>query len=96
MRKTYKLQRVENLPRPAEIKEGVFYLSEDGKDSVHKCPCGCGEEIYLLLNSKDIDDFSYDCNVINNELTTLRPEVYNSRCKTCYTIRENKVSMVKL
>ena len=67
MRETYKLQRVENLPRPAEIEEGVFYLSEDGKDSVHKCPCGCGEEIYLLLNSKDIDDFSYDCNVINNE-----------------------------
>lgn len=72
---------------PNEIEPGVLYISEKYETAIHKCCCGCGEEVVTpltpvkwLLRRK-------------GNLVTLYPSIGNwtFKCKSHYWIRQNKV-----
>lgn len=49
--KTVKLQDVEFIPE--HIDEGVLYVSRRYATAVHKCCCGCGQEVVTPLSPRD-------------------------------------------
>jgi len=45
---------------PLEIKDGVLYISIKYGTAIHKCPCGCGNEIVTPFEEKFGWIFSYN------------------------------------
>jgi len=72
---------------PERLDEGVVYISRRYGTAVHKCCCGCGEEVVTPLNPADWS-LRVDGNVI-----TLSPSIGNwsYACQSHYLIRRSKV-----
>lgn len=72
---------------PDDLEEGHLYISLDYGVAIHKCACGCGEEVVTPL-SPDGWSMTY-----NGESITLSPSIGNwsFRCKSHYWIRSNKI-----
>lgn len=72
---------------PERLDEGVLYISKRYGTAVHKCCCGCGEEVVTPLNPADWS-LRMDGNVI-----TLSPSIGNwsYACQSHYWIRRSKV-----
>jgi hypothetical protein len=87
MRKIAKLAHrfVEFIPEG--IEEGVLYVSMDHATAIHKCCCGCGNEVVTPLSPTDWT-LIYDGTSI-----TLHPSIGNwgSACQSHYWIRGDSV-----
>jgi len=72
---------------PERLEEGVLYISHRYKTAIHKCACGCGEEIVTPLNPADWSIWIEDGNA------TLEPSIGNWSldCQSHYYIREGNV-----
>ena len=72
---------------PERLGNGVLYVSQRYGTDVHKCCCGCGEEVVTPLNPTD-----WSLRVDNN-LVTLHPSIGNwsFACQSHYWIRRSKV-----
>lgn len=72
---------------PERLDEGVLYISQRYGTAVHKCCCGCGEEVVTPLNPTDWS-LRLDGNVV-----TLHPSIGNwsYECRSHYVIRRSKV-----
>jgi len=72
---------------PERIESGVLYISQRYGTAMHKCCCGCGEEVVTPLNPTD---WSFR---IEGDLVTLHPSIGNwsFSCKSHYWIRKGKV-----
>ena len=72
---------------PEQLSEGVLYVSMRYGTAVHKCCCGCGEEVVTPLNPTD---WSIQ---INESGVTLHPSIGNwsFACRSHYLIRNSKV-----
>lgn len=72
---------------PDSIEEGVVYISMPFSTAVHKCFCGCGNEVVTPLGSTDWR-LTRDGNSI-----TLDPSIGNwsFHCKSHYWIIKNQV-----
>lgn len=72
---------------PEQLDEGVLYISQRYGTAVHKCCCGCGEEVVTPLNPTDWS-LRLDGNVV-----TLHPSIGNwsYACRSHYVIRRSKV-----
>lgn len=72
---------------PERLENGMLYISRRYGTAVHKCCCGCGEEVVTPLNPTD---WSVQ---INNNLVTLYPSIGNwsFACQSHYWIRGSKV-----
>lgn len=72
---------------PERIEEGLLYVSHRYKTAVHKCACGCGEEVVTPLSPAD---WSIQ---IENGAATLDPSIGNwsFACRSHYLIRKGKV-----
>lgn len=72
---------------PDELDEGVLYISLDYNIAVHKCACGCGEEVVTPIAP---DGWSM---IYNGEAISLTPSIGNwsYKCKSHYWIKENKI-----
>lgn len=72
---------------PDRLQEGVLYISEQYGTVVHKCCCGCGEEVVTPLTPADWQ--------LRREgaAVSLVPSIgnWNFRCKSHYWIRRNRV-----
>ena len=74
---------VEFIPEP--IEEGVLYISIKYCTAVHKCICGCGNEVVTPLSPTDWEL------IFNGKTVSLSPSIgnWNFECKSHYFITRN-------
>jgi Family of unknown function (DUF6527) len=72
---------------PTKLEEGVLYVSMTYATVLHKCCCGCGNEVVTLLSPADWR-LTFD-----GETISLHPSVGNwgLSCQSHYWIDRNKV-----
>lgn len=72
---------------PEQIQEHRLYICERYKTAIHKCCCGCGEEVVTPLSPADWSVIKHGNTV------SLTPSVGNWSfdCKSHYLIRRNQV-----
>lgn len=72
---------------PDKIDEGVLYISERYKTAIHKCCCGCGEEVVTPLLPADWSVRR------TGSAVSLHPSIGNwsCACRSHYWIRANRV-----
>jgi len=76
---------------PDDLKEGVIYVSIPFATAVHKCCCGCGNEVVTPLSPTDWQ-LTFDGASIS-----LYPSIgnWNFDCKSHYLIIRDKVQWVE-
>lgn len=88
--KTVEVKHVYVDYMPDVLEEGIIYISELCKVSIHNCLCGCGEETVLpLMNGqwtllKNGDKISFTPSIGN----------FQFACKSHYIITNNKANFV--
>lgn len=72
---------------PEEVEEGVLYISIDYRTAIHKCACGCGNEVTTPFS---VTDWRL---IFNGEAITLRPSIGNWRfpCQSHYWITNGRI-----
>ena len=72
---------------PDEIENGILYISIEYCTSIHKCGCGCGNEVVTPI-SPDGWHLTFD-----GESISLSPSIgnWNLECRSHYWIIKNKV-----
>lgn len=78
---------VQYIPPTDSVEEGKLYISSEFQTVIHKCCCGCGEEVVTPLNSAQWQITNKDGQV------SLFPSIGNwsYTCKSHYFIRNNRV-----
>lgn len=77
---------VQYVPPADSLKEGELYISEEFQTVVHKCCCGCGEEVVTPLNPAQWRLSEKDGKV------SLHPSIGNwsYQCQSHYFIKDNR------
>lgn len=72
---------------PDRLEEGVLYICERYGTAIHKCCCGCGEEVVTPLSPADWAIHRV------GEAVTLSPSIGNwsFKCRSHYLISNNRV-----
>ena len=72
---------------PNELKEGTLYVCMGLATVVHKCCCGCGNEVVTPLSPSDWKL------IFDGETITLHPSIGNwgFKCQSHYWIRDSRV-----
>lgn len=72
---------------PAQLQEGVLYVSLAYATAVHKCACGCGHEVVTPFSPTDWHM------VFNGETVSLAPSIGNWSfpCRSHYWIERGRV-----
>jgi hypothetical protein len=70
---------------PEQIEEGVLYISIEYCTAVHKCICGCGNEVVTPLSPTGWEL------TFNGKSVSLNPSIgnWNFECKSHYFISRN-------
>src|SRR5690349_17052399 len=76
---------VKNIPE--QLEDGILYVSVEYATAIHKCCCGCGEQVVTPL-SPTRWKMTFDGKTIS-----LRPSIGNwsFKCRSHYWITENRV-----
>lgn len=82
-------QYVETIPD--RVQDGVLYISEEYSTAVHKCCCGCGQEVVTPLGPTDWNV------TIENEKICVRPSIGNWSfpCQSHYWIDRGHIRWAK-
>lgn len=72
---------------PDQLEEGVLYITIEYTTAVHKCVCGCGNEVVTPLSPTDWQ-LTFD-----GETVSLKPSIgnWNFECKSHYWIINNRI-----
>ena len=72
---------------PAELDEGVIYISTTYATATHRCCCGCGKEVVTPLSPTDWTL------IFDGDSVTLDPSIGNCSfpCRSHYWIRNDRV-----
>lgn len=72
---------------PEDVEEGIVYISLKYRSVIHKCCCGCGNEVNTPLSPVDWKL------IFDGESISLYPSIgnWNFECQSHYWIRDNKV-----
>lgn len=72
---------------PDKIEEYVLYISIPYCTAIHKCVCGCGNEVVTPLSPTDWE-LTFD-----GKTVSLNPSIgnWNFKCKSHYFITRNKI-----
>lgn len=72
---------------PDVLEDGVLYISVEYCSAIHKCVCGCGNQVVTPLSPTDWQ-FTFDGKSIS-----LYPSIGNwyFECKSHYWIRKNEI-----
>jgi len=75
---------------PNELEDGILYVSITYTTLLHKCACGCGNEVVTPLSPSDWQL------TFNGETISLFPSIGNWSfpCRSHYWIRKNKIVWV--
>jgi hypothetical protein len=76
---------VKNIPD--DIENGVIYISIEYATAIHRCCCGCGEEVVTPFSPTDWQ-LTFD-----GETISLYPSIgnWNFPCRSHYWITQNQV-----
>jgi len=76
---------------PEHIEEGVLYISNRYSTAVHRCCCGCGQQVVTPLSPAE---WSVKC---SGERVSLWPSIGNWSypCRSHYVIRDSRVLVAK-
>lgn len=76
---------------PEEIEEGILYISISFSTAIHKCVCGCGNEVVTPISRKGWK-LSFD-----GESVSLSPSIgsWNLTCRSHYFITNNKIKWAR-
>ena len=76
---------------PDVLEDGVLYISIEYSSAIHKCPCGCGNEVVTPLSPTDWE-LTFD-----GKSVSLSPSIgnWNFECKSHYWIIKNKVRFAR-
>lgn len=87
--KTLRHKFVEFIPELLE--GGVLYISIEYSTAVHKCVCGCGNEVVTPFSPKDWE-LRFD-----GKTVSLNPSIGNwgFECRSHYFIIRNKIRMAR-
>jgi hypothetical protein len=87
--KIIKHEFVEFIPDPEDMEEGVIYVSIEYDTAIHKCMCGCGQQVVTPLSPTDWKL------IYNGESISLQPSIGNwdFKCRSHYWIKNGKVQM---
>jgi hypothetical protein len=87
--KTVQHQFVEFIPE--QIEEGILYISLPYSTAVHRCICGCGNEVVTPISPKDWQ-LTFDGNYVS-----LFPSIgnWNFRCRSHYWIKKNVIEQAE-
>ena len=83
--KTLKHEFIEFVPDVLE--DGILYVSVLHCSAIHKCVCGCGNEVVTPISP---DDWQLS---FNGKSVSLRPSIgnWNFECKSHYWITNNEI-----
>ncbi len=72
---------------PAELDEGIVYVSIEYATASHLCCCGCGEKVVTPMTPTDWKI------IFNGEAVSLHPSIGNwgFECRSHYWIKEDRV-----
>lgn len=72
---------------PEKVEEGILYISIEYCTAIHKCVCGCGNEVVTPLSPTDWRL------TFNGKDISLHPSIgnWNFECKSHYWIKNNDV-----
>ena len=72
---------------PDRIEEGILYISVEYCTAIHKCVCGCGNEVVTPLSPTDWEL------TFNGESVSLSPSIGNwsFECQSHYWIIKNRI-----
>ena len=72
---------------PDKVEEGILYISIEYCTTIHKCVCGCGNEVVTPLSPTDWR-LSF-----NGKTVSLYPSIgnWNFDCQSHYWIKNNKI-----
>ncbi len=73
---------------PEKINSGVLYVSIPYATAVHKCCCGCGNEVVTPITPTDWQM------IFNGETVSLNPSIGNwsFECRSHYWIKNNQIA----
>jgi Family of unknown function (DUF6527) len=76
---------------PETLEQGVLYVSVEYATAIHKCCCGCGNEVVTPLSPKDWK-LTFD-----GETVSLYPSIgnWNFGCRSHYWITKNRVEWAR-
>ena len=83
--KTLQYKFVEFMPE--KIEEGMLYISVEYCTAIHKCVCGCGNEVVTPISPTDWK-LTFD-----GESISLSPSIgnWNFECRSHYWITNNNI-----
>lgn len=76
---------------PDVLEDGILYISIEYCSAIHKCVCGCGNEVVTPLSPNDWQ-LTFD-----GKTVSLYPSIgnWNFECKSHYWIIHNKVKFAR-
>lgn len=83
---------VKYMPPHTEMEQDVVYISKEFLISIHKCLCGCGEQVVLPINSES----GWQLLEHSDGRISFTPSIGNFRykCKSHYIITNNIANFV--
>ena len=75
---------------PEILEDGVIYISVEYGTAIHKCCCGCGNQVVTPFSPRDWKL------IFDGEAVSLYPSIgnWNFKCESHYWIRNNQVEWV--
>jgi len=76
---------------PDVIEEEILYISIDYCTSIHKCICGCGNEVVTPISPTDWEI------IFDGKTVSLNPSIgnWNFECKSHYWITKSKIRFAR-
>jgi len=90
MRRAFTHEFVDHVP--STLRDGTVYVSIRFATAVHKCACGCGEEVVTPITPTDWQ-LTFD-----GETVSLHPSIgnWNLPCQSHYFIKRDTIQWVPL
>ncbi len=72
---------------PNEVEDGIIYVSMQYCTAIHKCACGCGNEVVTPISPSDWKIF------FDGKSITLSPSIgnWNFKCRSHYWIKNSEI-----
>lgn len=82
---------VENIPEKSKLEDDVLYISLKYNVAIHKCACGCGNEVITPFHKRKGWILSYD-----GKNVSLSPSIgnWNLPCNSHYLIEDGDVIFI--
>ena len=76
---------------PDVLEDGILYISVEYCSAIHKCPCGCGNEVVTPISPTDWT-LTFD-----GKAVSFSPSIgnWNFECKSHYWIIRNEVKFAR-